>query len=263
MYHLPPVSILRQEGENFKKGMMNTNELIPINYDSDRPTVSAQGLYKFLEAETQFSHWFERMTAYGFTEHVDYEVLAKNGYNPAGGRPATDYQLTVDMAKEICMIQRTERGKEARRYFLQIEKDWNTPEKVMARALEIAHRKIHNLEEKAEQDAPKVLFADAVATAKSSILIGELAKLIRQNGYPIGQKRLFQWLRCNGYLNTKGEEYNNPSQYSMERGLMEIKVRTVNNPDGTILTTQTTKITGKGQQYFINKFLNEKEDKKD
>ena len=107
-----------------------------------------------------------------------------------------------------------------------------------------------------EKDRPKVLFADAVATAKSSILVGELAKLIRQNGYEIGQKRLFKWLRSNGYLNTKGEEYNTPSQYSMDRGLMEIKKSVVNNPDGTVFTTKTPKVTGKGQQYFINKFLN-------
>jgi len=237
-------------------------ELIPINYDSNRPTVSARELHRFLEVGEQFSHWFDRMKGYGFTQSIDYEVLAENDYNPKGGRPATDYQLTIDMAKELCMIQRTEKGKQARQYFIQVEKSWNSPEQVMARALKMADAQMASLKgknkqltEKVEQDKPKVLFADAVTTAKSSILVGELAKLIRQNGYPIGQKRLFQWLRANGYLNTKGEEYNTPSQYSMERGLMEIKKSTVNNPDGSVFVTKTPKVTGKGQQYFINKLL--------
>lgn len=241
--------------------MIKTNELIPISYVSDRPTVSARELHRFLNSETRFNDWFHRMSEYGFSEGIDfYSFLSKT--SEQGGRPATDYQLTIDMAKELCMIQRTERGKQARQYFIRVENDWNDPDKIMARALEIAHRKIHHLEEKVEQDAPKVLFAEAVATAKSSILIGELAKLIRQNGKEIGQNRLFRWLRQKGYLMTSGESYNLPSQYSMERGLMEIKERTVNNPDGTVFTTKTTKVTGNGQQYFINKFLKEEEAKK-
>jgi len=230
------------------------NELITINYDSDRPTVSARELHKFLEVETPFRLWFPRMAEYGFSDSVDYTPY--NFVHPQNNQEVSDYQMTVAMAKEISMIQRNEKGKQARQYFIQLENDWNSPEKVMARALEIAHRKLHNLEEKVQQDAPKVLFADAVATAKSSILIGDLAKLIRQNGQEIGQKRLFQWLRDKGYLMARGESYNMPTQYSMERGLMEIKERTINTPDGSVFTTKTPKITGKGQQYFINKFLN-------
>lgn len=112
------------------------------------------------------------------------------------------------------------------------------------------------LEHKVEQDKPKVLFADAVETAKTSILVGELAKLLRQNGVKIGQNRLFEWLRQNGYLIARaGHDHNMPTQYSMEHGLMEIKERTINNPDGSTYITRTPKITGKGQQYFINKFL--------
>ena len=104
---------------------------------------------------------------------------------------------------------------------------------------------------------PKAIFADAVATSEDSILIGQLAKLISQNGNKIGQNRLFEWLRKNGFLCSRGENYNMPSQKSMEMGLMEIKERTIHNPDGSVRVTKTTKITGKGQIYFVNKFKKE------
>lgn len=123
-------------------------------------------------------------------------------------------------------------------------------------ALKEEQEKRKQLENKVEKDKPKVLFADAVETAKTSILVGELAKLLRQNGVKIGQNRLFEWLRQNGYLIARaGHDHNMPTQYSMERGLMEIKERTINNPDGSTYITRTPKITGKGQRYFINKFL--------
>ena len=102
---------------------------------------------------------------------------------------------------------------------------------------------------------PKALFADAVATANTSILIGDLAKLIKQNGHNIGQKRLFEWLRNHGYLIKGGNSKNMPTQKAMELKLFEVKERTINNPDGSVRITKTTKVTGKGQQYFINKFL--------
>ena len=105
------------------------------------------------------------------------------------------------------------------------------------------------------QDKPKVVFADAVSTAKTSILIGDLAKLIKQNGIDIGQKRLFDWLRTNGYLIKNGSSKNMPLQRYMEQGLFEVKESVVANPDGSSRVTRTTKVTGKGQQYFINLFL--------
>ena len=106
-----------------------------------------------------------------------------------------------------------------------------------------------------EEMKPKALFADAVSASKTSILIGELAKILKQNGVNIGQNRLFAWMRNNGYLIKSGERYNQPTQYSMERGLFELKERVVTNPDGSVRMTITTKVTGKGQQYFINYFL--------
>lgn len=107
-----------------------------------------------------------------------------------------------------------------------------------------------------ERNKPKVLFATSVEGSENSCLIGELAKLISQNGYDIGQNRLFSWMRENGYLiKRRGESYNSPTQYSMDLGLMEVKKRAINNPDGSVRTTSTTKVTGKGQIYFVNKFV--------
>lgn len=108
---------------------------------------------------------------------------------------------------------------------------------------------------KIEQDKSKVLFAESVSASKTSILIGDLAKLIRQNGVDIGQKKLFAWLRENNFLMKRGESYNMPTQYSMELNLMEVKETTINNPDGSVRITKTPKITGKGQLYFVEKFL--------
>ena len=108
---------------------------------------------------------------------------------------------------------------------------------------------------KLEEYKPKAIFADAVSASKSSILVGELAKILQQNGVAIGQNRLFAWLRNNGYLCCYGERYNMPTQRSMEMSLFEIKETTINNPDGSIRVSRTVKVTGKGQQYFINKFL--------
>lgn len=107
-----------------------------------------------------------------------------------------------------------------------------------------------------QENQPKVLFADSVASSKQTILIGDLAKLIKQNGYDIGQNRLFEWLRANGYLISRnGESYNMPTQRAMDLELFEVKERTHLNPDGSVRLTKTTKVTGKGQVYFINKFL--------
>lgn len=229
------------------------NSLIPINFESDRPTVSARELHSFLEVNTDFRHWFPRMLEFGFKENEDFRTFLTES---SGGRPGQDAQLTIDMAKELCMIQRNERGRQARQYFIQIEKDWNSPEKVMARALEYAHKEIHNLTARIEHDKPKVLFADSVSASKASILVGEMAKILKQNGIDIGEKRFFRWLRENGYLISRyGTDYNMPTQYSMERKIFEIKETSVTHASGTVTVSKTPKVTGKGQQYFINKFL--------
>jgi anti-repressor protein len=135
-------------------------------------------------------------------------------------------------------------------------------EELMAKAILVAKKKIAERDKiiekqrlKIEADKPKTIFADAVSTSHTSILIGDLAKLICQNGVQTGQKRLFQWMRENGYLMKTGASYNMPMQRYIEQGLFEVKESSVQNPDGSVRVTRTTKVTGKGQLYFINKFL--------
>lgn len=238
------------------------NELLKVNYDNDRITLSARELHEFLGIGTEFRKWFPRMTEYGFSEGNDFRRVSQKCPTPGGVQEKADYEITLDMAKEIAMIQRSDKGKEVRQYFLELERRWNSPEAVMNRALEYSRKQIKALmEEKQgliEENKglkPKALFADAVSASNESILIGQLAKLIRQNGYEIGQNRLFEYLRENGYLIKKGERYNQPTQKSMDLGLFEVKERTITNPDGSTRITLTTKVTGKGQVYFINKFL--------
>ena len=232
------------------------NELINVTLnDNQEPVVSGRQLHEALGVNSRYTTWFDRMKEYGFTEGQDF---LPNLGKSTGGRQATDHVIKLDMAKEIAMIQRTERGKQVRQYFIQVEKDFNSPEKIMARALIMADQKVHKLEAQIEADRPKVLFADAVSASKSSCLIGELAKILKQNGIDIGQNKLFQWLRSNGYLiSRRGESWNQPTQKSMQLGLFELKKTNINHADGHTTVSTTTKVTGKGQQYFINKFLNQ------
>ncbi|WP_312608682.1 phage antirepressor KilAC domain-containing protein [Mammaliicoccus sciuri] len=222
--------------------------------------ISARELHKALKVKTRFSLWVTQNFKM-FKENTDYtSVVSTTVVNNGALRDLQDYALTLDMAKHISMMTGTDKGYEARQYFIQIEKAWNSPEMIMQRALKIANNTNKQLQLQIERDKPKVLFADSVAGSTSSILVGELAKLLKQNGVDIGQNRLFEWLRDNGYLiKQKGENYNLPTQRSADLEIMDIKKRTINNPDGSSQITRTTKITGKGQQYFINKFLNDKE----
>lgn len=240
-------------------------QLIKVNYESENPKVSARELHEALGATERFSNWYERQLQYGFIENEDYTGCKE--FNTLARQELQDYEMSLDMAKQICMIQRTDKGRECRQYFIDLEKAWNTPERIMERALQFANKSLEEFKKqntvlvtKIEEDKPKVIFADAVAASEKTILIGELAKIIKQNGVDMGERRLFDWLRNNGYLiKRKGTDYNAPTQKSMELELFTVKETAISHSDGHVTVNKTTKVTGKGQQYFINKFLKKEE----
>lgn len=240
------------------------NNLINVTLNENQePVVSGRQLHQVLGVKTPYSMWFDRMVEYGFTENQDFLLNNFVKQTGRGGHNKIDHVLKLDMAKEIAMIQRTDKGKEVRQYFIQVEKDFNSPEKIMARALKIADRKIIKLEATIEEQKPKVIFANAVSASHTSILVGDFAKLMRQNGLNFGQNRMFAWLRENGYLiSRKGNSWNMPTQKAMDLGLFEIKETTINHSDGHISINKTPKITGKGQLYFADKLLNKYDDNK-
>lgn len=257
------------------------NEIIKITEQNGRRAVSARELHNFLGNKAQFSDWIkDRIEKYGFIENQDFEVFHNFLKNPQGGRPLTEYALSVDMAKEISMVEGTERGKQARQYFIQCEKQLaqaSLPSYQLSDPIERAqkwiqeeqHRQQLALEVKAkeeiiEQQRPKVLFAECITSSPSNILIADLAKLLTQNGITIGQNRLFDWLTDKGYLlrkqrwNNSKNAYKNeyrPSQRAMELGILSMSEHAIPNPrTGEHFTKFTCYVTGKGQQYFINKF---------
>lgn len=238
------------------------NELIKISSnENDEQVVSARELHKGLGLKKRFSIWWEQNSKL-LIENEDFtSVLSGTVVNNGAKRQLQDYALTIDTAKHLAMQSQTEKGREYRNYFIQVEKAWNSPDMVMKRALQIADKRVIALENQNAEMKPKALFADSVAASQSSILVGHLAKLLRQNGYEIGQNRLFERLRNQGWLsNRKGEDWNMPTQKSLDRGFFEIKETTHNNADGSVRITKTPKVTGKGQIYFVNKFLQELEE---
>ena len=238
------------------------NNLIAVDFDTQM--IYARELHEKLGINKRFSVWFET-NSQGFVEGEDFHrVYLKVQANRYGGeQDLQDYEMTIDMAKHICLMSRTEKGKQCRQYLIDLEKSWNTPEQVMARALRMADATINELKEhntKLLEDnqmmKPKAIFADAVSTSDTCILIGELAKIIKQNGIDIGQNRLFTWMRNKGYLiSRKGTDYNMPTQRAIEMELFKIKETVIAHSDGSTRISKTVKVTGRGQQYFINKFL--------
>ena len=224
-------------------------DLIPISYDSDRPTVLARDLHDFLEVETPYHKWFPRMCEYGFTENQDYSVTDKFVHNPAGGpQSCKDAQLTIDMAKEICMIQRNERGKQARRYFLEVERQWNSPDAIMHRALTIANDRVkHLMADNArltvdlEIARPKAEYFDELVDRNLLTNFRETAKQLEVKekdfvSFLLGHKYIYRDKR--GRLMPYAEKNN---------GLFEIK-ETINEKTGWSGTQ--TLITPKGRETF-------------
>lgn len=191
-----------------------------------------------------------------FIQDVDYQVLRQNPQNPNGGRPTNIYKLSVS-CMEFFVARKVRPVFEVyRQVFHGMANTYQVPQS-FSEALMLAAKQQETIEEQKKQIAaaqPAVTFTQAVSGSASSCLIGELAKLIDQNGYPMGEKRLFKWMRDNGYLGTKGERYNIPNQRFIEQGLFELKKGTRSGNNGVMYTTITPKVTGKGQVYFVNKF---------
>ena len=232
------------------------NQLIKVTVQNDQQLVSARELHKGLGLKRQFTDWWKQNSK-DFENGTDYtSTLTSVNVGNGAIRGVQDYALTIDMAKQLCLMSRTEKGKEYRKYLIEVERKWNDPQEIVKRGYAILQNENTRLKLENARMAPKALFADAVAASKTDILIGQLAKMLRQNGYEIGQNRLFKWLREHHYLCSKGAKYNQPTQRAMDLGLFRIKERTINNPDGSTRITVTTLVTGKGQQYFVNRFLN-------
>lgn len=238
------------------------NEVIAIQTnEQNEQRVTARDLYKSLGVSKRFSAWFQPFQEM-YVEGTDFMGVP-------GGTPITsghgriqyldNYYLTVAMAKNVAMMSKTTKSQEIRDYFIQVEEQhkalMNNPEFQMAMGLRASQLVIEQKDKLIEEMKPKAVFADAVNVSNQTILVGDLAKLISQNGVQIGQNRLFRWLRDNGYLHKQGSQYNRPTQRYMDQGLFKVKESSHANADGSVKLTFTTKVTGKGQQYFINKFI--------
>ncbi len=250
-------------------------EIIKIEERNGQRAVNARELHQFLESKRDFSNWIKsRIEHYQFIKNQDFEVFNKFGENPSGGRPQIEYAISLDMAKELCMVENNDKGRLARKYFIecervakekalasyQIEDPIKRAEKWIEEQRERQRLQLENQQKEQlliEQE-PKVNFANAMLTSSTSCLVGELAKIITQNGYEIGQNRLFKWLRDNEYLGKWGERKNIPLQQYIEQGLFQLKKSTWSDSNNVTHTSTTVKVTSKGQQYFINKFLNNK-----
>lgn len=223
------------------------NEIIRV---TEEMTVSARDLHERLGIMTEFRKWFPRMAEYGFEEGQDFKRVSQKCPTLGGCQEMVDYQVSIDMAKQICMIQRSEEGKKIRQYFIDLEKAWNTPEQIMARALKVAENTIESLKLEVKEMKPKAQLADAVTGSPYTISVGEMAKILNQNGVDIGQNRFYKWLRANGYIMGT----NTPTQKAMELKIFVLKESTVCLPDGTQKLVKTPRVTGKGQEYFLKKF---------
>lgn len=235
---------------------MSDNQLIKVEVKNDRQLVTARDLYKGLEIKTRFSLWVKQNFS-EFIENQDFtSVVTTTVVNNGARRKIQDYYLTIDMAKQLCLLSHTEKGKQYRRYLIEIERKWNDPAEIVRRGYAILQNENTQLRIENQAMKPKALFADAVSTSNKTILVGDMAKILQQNGINIGSIRLFKWLRQHGYLIRRdASDHNMPTQKSMERGLFKVKETVITHSDGHVTISKTPKITGKGQVYFVNKFL--------
>lgn len=235
---------------------MSDNQLIKVEVKNDRQLVTARDLYKGLEIKSRFTEW-TLQNFKGFEKGQDFMSAVTTADMPNGGvKHIKDYYLTIDMAKQLCLMSRTEKGKQYRKYLIEVERKWNDPAEIVKRGYAILQNENTQLRIENQAMKPKALFADAVSTSNKTILVGDLAKILKQNGVNIGSVRLFRWLREHGYLIRRdASDHNMPTQKSMERKLFKVKETVITHADGHTTISKTPKVTGKGQVYFVNKFL--------
>lgn len=230
---------------------MNNDNVLTINFNFDTQTVSARELHEKLRIKTKFATWFERMTEYGFSENVDFKPISQKWETAQGNMTtSTDYEITVDMAKEICMLQRTPQGKKVRQYLISLEKAWNDPTQVMLRTFNLLHKL------KAENEALKAQLTELQSTFNASNVLGHIsvadfATFLAEKGILIGQRKLFKWFRDNGYLGDSKENgtYNVPTEMAEQKKLFYVVRRVLNVPYGTMQITP--RVTSTGAQYFL------------
>lgn len=226
------------------------NELIKVNYDNpEQPTVSGRELHEFLGVETPYSKWFERMCEYGFTEEESYWTFLSNRSDGLPGKPRTDHALTIPMAKELCMLQRNNRGKQARQYFISLESAWNTPEQVMARALKLADKELNTLRLKnsaltVENQimAPKADYFDELVDRNLLTNFRETAKQLN-----VPPKKFVQFLLDRKYIYRDQRGKLMPYAQHAEAGLFAVKEQV--NEKTQWAGTQTL-VTPKGRETF-------------
>jgi len=234
------------------------DEIIKVNYENDRPTVMGRDLHKALEVKTAYKDWFPRMCEYGFTENEDYKVTLIFEPNSKGGKQSyTDHQLTINMAKEICMIQRSEIGKKCRQYFIAVENQWNTPEAVMARALQFANHQLDMIrqqniqltttiavqEQQITELKPKASYYDVILNCADLLSTTKIAK-------DYGKSAV--WL--NNYLHDKGIQYKQGDiwllyQKYAQHGYTSTKTHSYNGDDGEVHSKVHTYWTQKGRLF--------------
>lgn len=231
------------------------NGLIKVDYTNDRPTVLGRELHKMLEVETRYNDWFSRMKDYGFSEGTDfYSILSKT---PEGGRPATDHQLTIEMAKEIAMLQRTEKGKQVRQYFIQLEKDWNSPEMITKRAMEILDRKVKALtlttlqqEQRINELQPKAIYYDLILQNKSLISMTVIAKDYGMSAKTLN-KKLYE-LGVQYKAGAKGKEIWLLYAKYQDKGYTSSKPSLYVDHEGNLQTSFHTYWTQKGRLFIYD-----------
>lgn len=266
-YENKELSVLNLSQENERS--LNMNEIIKINYDSEQPTVLGRDLHKALEVKTAYKDWFPRMCDYGFEEGKDFNPLKNERVQIEGdrevSRQVTDHQLTIPMAKEICMLQRSEKGKMFRQYFISIEEQWNTPDVVIARALLMTNKKLEELKNKnlllkaenkaleaentkkeniIQENQPKVDFAEGITASKGTISMSQFAKMVsKETGKTIGRNAILLWLRQQKILMRTNEPYQMYKKY-----FEYIPVLNHWGKGGF-----ATRVTGKGQKWLFER----------